>query len=45
MEYQKTTKFQKIHKKIIKRQLNIKMIKKYLKKIYIYPEEKQKIID
>ena len=38
--------FQKIHNKNIQRQLQRRMIKKYLKKErYISPEERQKIID
>ena len=37
MEYQKSQKFKKIHKKIIQRQLQMRMIKNYL--------EWQKIID
>ena len=37
MEYQKITKVKKIHNKIIQKQLQMRMIKKYLKKdIYIY---------
>ena len=36
--------FQKIHNKIIQRQLQMRMKKKYLKKD-ISPEEKQKTID
>ena len=44
MEYQKITKISKIHNKIIHRQLQMKMIKKYLIKICI-SRKKQKIID
>ena len=36
-------KYQKIRDKQIQRQLQIIMINKYLKKIYIYPEKKTKI--
>ena len=38
------TKFQKVHKKIIQRQLQMSMINKYLTK-NISPKERQKIID
>ena len=38
------TKVSKIHNKLIQRQLQMIMIKKYLKKV-ISPEERQKIID
>ena len=38
--------FQKIHNKMIQKQLQMRIIKKYLKKdIYISLEERQKIID
>ena len=43
MEYQKSQKFQKIHNKIIQRQLQMGMIKKYLNKD-IFPEQRQKIL-
>ena len=36
--------FQKIYRKVLPRQLQMSIIKKYLKK-YISPEERQKIID
>ena len=39
-------KFQKIHNKIIQKQLQMRMIKKYPKKdIYISPKERQNVID
>ena len=41
MEYQKIEKFQKIQSKIIKRQLQMRIIKKYLKK-YIYLQKKDR---
>ena len=37
--------FQKIYKKIIQRQLQMSMIKKYLKKKGVSREEKQEITD
>ena len=37
--------FQKIYKKIIQRQLKMSMIKIYLKKNGVSPEEKQEITD
>ena len=37
--------FQKIYKKIIQKQLQMRMIKKYLKKKGVSPEEKQEITD
>ena len=47
MEYikkQQQQNFQKVHKKIIQTQLQMKMIKKYLKKD-VYLQKRQKIID
>ena len=37
--------FQKINNKIIQRQLQMNMIKKYLKKRYISPKKRQEIVD
>ena len=45
MEYQKIAKDSKIHNKIIQRQLQIRMIKKYQKTRNVSLKERQKIID
>ena len=45
MEYQKIKKFQKIHNKIIQRQLKMKMIKKDIKKdMYLFKKKTKKIL-
>ena len=45
MEYQKIEKFQKIQSKIIKRQLQMRIIKKYLKKdIYLQKKDRKLLI-
>ena len=45
MEYQKITKLQKIQNKIIQRQLQVRMPRKYLKKdIYLQKKDKKLLI-
>ena len=44
-EYQKIIKFLKIHNKIIQKQLQVRVIKKYLKKdIYLQKKDKKLLI-